>query len=241
MAVTVMTITRSNRSKPNTIKCPISNRTNRAFYRMARTKVEINAQLAENQQQVLRALSTTNPDTNKMLREAIFQELKAARNAIVNSIKFKEDPRGTAHAVRRYVAKKYLGGVVSILPTRHSPGPKTNYEPPRKPRTGQRGGNRMLRSQRTDDIMHYGPMDRDFILYYVDQGTNPRYAAGRNGKWGRSGGNRTFGKLQDEGEYFRGSIAPRNFFGKTGPQAMQHAVENLGRIIDEEWQKVINS
>ena len=205
---------------------------------MARTKIEINAQLAENHQQVLRALSTTNPDTNKMLREAIFQELKAARNTIVNSIKFKEDPRGTAHAVRRYVAKKYLGGVVSILPTRHSPGPKTSYEPPRKLRQGKRGGNRQLRSQRTDDIMHYGPMDRDFILYYVDQGTNPRYANGRNGKWTKSG-NKTFAKLQEDGDYFRGSISARNFFGRSGPQAMQRAVENLGRIIDEEWQKII--
>lgn len=208
---------------------------------MARTKVEINAQLAENQQQVLRALSTTNPDTNKMLREAIFQELKAARNAIVNSIKFKEDPRGTAHAVRRYVAKKYLGGVVSILPTRHATGPKNRYEPPRKVypgMKGHRGGNRRLRSQRTDDIMHYGPMDRDFILYYVDKGTNPRYANGRNGKWTKSG-NKTFAKLQAEGDYFRGSIAPRNFFSQSGPRAMQQAVENLGRIIDEEWQKII--
>ena len=92
----------------------------------------------------------------------------------------------------------------------------------------------MLRSQRTDDIMHYGPMDRDFILYYVDQGTNPRYAAGRNG-------NRTFAKLQAEGDNFRGSIAPRNFFSQSGPRAMQQAVENLGRIIDEEWHKIINS
>ena len=210
---------------------------------MARTKVEINAQLTKNQQQVLRALSTTNPDTNKMLREAIFQELKAARNAIVNSIKFKADPRGTAHAVRRYVAKKYLGGVVSILPTRHAPGPKNSYEPNRivyPGMKGHRGGNRRLRSQRTDDIMHYGPMDRDFILYYVDKGTNPRYANGRNGKWTKSG-NKTFGKLQSEGDYFRGSIAPRNFFGQSGPQAMQQAVDNLGRIIDEEWQKIINS
>ena len=194
----------------------------------------------ENQQQVLRALSTTNPETNKKLREAIFQELKGARNAIVNSIKFKEDPRGTAHAVRRYIAKKYLGGVVSILPSRHAAGPKNNYEPPRKVypgMKGKRGGNRRLRSQRTDDIMHYGPMDRDFILYYVDQGTMPRYANGRNLS-GRSN-RRALYKLQEEGEYYRGSISARNFFGRSGPQAMQRAVENLGRIIDEEWQKII--
>jgi hypothetical protein len=52
-------------------------------------------------------------------------------------------------------------------------------------------------------------------------------------------GNKTFGRLQEEGDYFRGSITPRNFFSKSGPQVMQQAVKNLGRIIDEEWQKII--
>ena len=196
----------------------------------------------ENQRQVLRALSMTNPETGKRLREAIFQELKAARDSIVNSIRFKEDPRGTAHAVRRYTAKKYLGGVVSILPTRHKAGSRNNYEPPRKVYPGMRGyrgGNRRLRSQRTDDIMHYGPMDRDFILYYVDKGTNPRYANGRNLS-GRSN-RRALYRLQAEGDYYRGSIAPRNFFASSGPSAMRKALENLEKIIDEEWKKVINS
>jgi hypothetical protein len=141
------------------------------------------------------------------------------------------------------VARKYLGGVVSILPTKHSPGAKNSYEPPRQVypgMKGKRGGNRRPRSQRTDDIMHYGPMDRDFILYYVDQGTNPRYANGRNGKWTRSG-NRTFAKLQADGDYYRGSIAPRNFFSNAGQRALQHAAERLGKIIDEEWNKIISS
>ena len=211
---------------------------------MARTRVEINQQLAENQQQILRALSVTSPETNKVLREAIFQELKAARNAIVNSIKFQNDPRGTAHAVRRYVAKKYLGGVVSILPTRHAPGPKTSYEPPRKVYPGMkgyRGGNRRLRSPRTDDIMHYGPMDRDFILYYVDQGTRPRYANGRNGSWDRRGNNKTFFELQAEGSYYRGSIASRNFFGQAGGREMQVAVERLQEIIETELNKLMGN
>ena len=163
---------------------------------MARTKLEINEQLAKNQQQVLRALSFSHPETSKMLHEAIFQELKAARNAIVNSIKFETDPRGTAHAVRRYVARKYLGGVVSILPTKHSPGPKNSYEPPRTVYPGMKG---------------------------------------------KRGGNRTFAKLQAEGDYYRGSIAPRNFFSNAGQRALQHAAERLGKIIDEEWNKIISS
>jgi hypothetical protein len=83
-------------------------------------------------------------------------------------------------------------------------------------------------------------MERDFVLYYVDKGTNPRYANGRNGKWTRSG-NRTFAKLQADGDYYRGSIAPRNFFSNAGQRALQHAAERLGKIIDEEWNKIISS
>lgn len=206
-------------------------------------KAEINSQLLERQQRALKACMTVDSEMNKRLRELIFQELKAARNTIVNSIKFKTDPRGTAHAVRRYTATKYLGGVVSILPTkRKAAGARNNYEPPRKVypgMKGHRGGNRRLRSQRTEDIMHYSPMERDFILYYVDKGTYPRYANGRNmsGKNNR----RALYKLQDEGDYYRGSIAPRNFFSQAGPPAMQQAVSNLGKMVDEEFEKLLST
>ena len=207
-------------------------------------QLEVDAQVLENQRLALQALSTQDPEMSKRMREAIFQELKAARNSIVEKIKFDNgDPRNTAHAVRRYIAKKYLGGVVSIVPTRHAPGPKNSYEPPRKVypgMKGHRGGNRMIRQKRTDDILHYGPMDRDFILYYVDKGTNPRYANGRNGKWGKTG-NRTFGRLQEQGDYFRGSIAPRNFFSRIGQQQLDAAAKNLGAMIDEEFNKMFKS
>ena len=204
--------------------------------------LEVNREAFDRQQQAIAALMTTDPEMQKNLRQTIYEELKAARDRVVNDIRFANgDPRGTAHAVRRYVAKKYLGGVVSILPTRHAPGPKTSYEPPRKLRQGQRGGNRRLRSQRTDDIMHYGPMDRDFILYYVDQGTRPRYANGRNGSWDRRGNNKTFFELQAEGSYYRGSIASRNFFGQAGGREMQVAVERLQEIIETELNKLMGN
>ena len=209
-------------------------------------QLEVDAQVLENQRIALQALSTTDPEMSKRMREAIFQELKRARNSIVEKIQFDNgDPRRTAHAVRRYIAKKYLGGVVSILPTKHTAsGNRNSYEPSRKVypgMKGHRGGNRRLRSQRTDDIMHYGPMDRDFILYYVDKGTNPRYANGRNGKWGKHGGNSTFGRLQDQGDYFRGSIAPSNFFSRIGNVELEIAAKNLGAMIDEEFNKMFKS
>ena len=201
--------------------------------------IDINNQILENQMHALQACMTVDSDINKRLRELIFQELKRVRNDIAGGLKFANgDPRGTRGAVKRYVASKYLGGVVSILDGKAS-GSKNSYEAPRKLRPGQRGGNRMLRSQRTDDILHYGPDERSFILRFVNSGTAPRYAAGRNvsGK----GNRRAFFKMQEEGDYYRGSIAPRNFMSRLGSPSMQRALENLSKMVDEEFDKLFKS
>lgn len=181
---------------------------------------------------------TVSSEMNKRLREFIFQELKRVRNDIAAGIKFENgDPRGTRGAVKRYIAKKYLGGVVSIMDGKASGSPNS-YEAPRKLRPGQRGGNRMLRSKRTDEMLHYGPDQRSFILRFLNSGTHPRYANGRNGKWSKSGNNKTFFKLQEQGDYYRGNIAPRNFMGKLGEPAMQQALTNLSKMVDEEFDKL---
>lgn len=195
--------------------------------------LEIDNQILANQQQALQACMTVDSEMGKRLRELIFQELKRIRNDIAGGLKFANgDPRGTRGAVKRYTAGKYLGGVVSILDGKSSGG-KNSYEAPRKLQPGQRGGNRMLRSQRTDDILHYGPDQRSFILRYINSGTRPRYANGRNGK--------DFFKLQEQGDYYRGSIAPRNFMERLGKPSMQIALENLSRMVDEEFDKLFKS
>lgn len=200
--------------------------------------LEVDTQMLENQRLALQACMTVDSELGKRLREHIFQELKRIRNDVSGGLKFANgDPRGTRGAVKRYMAGKYLGGVVSILDGKKS-GSKNSYEAPRKLRPGQRGGNRMLRSQRTDDMLHYGPDERGFILRFVNSGTNPRYANGRN----VSGRNmRNFFKLQEEGDYYRGSIAARNFMDRLGSPAMQKAVDNLSKMIDEEFNKLFIS
>ena len=201
-------------------------------------KAEVDYQLLENQRQVLQAAALTNSALAERLRQIVAAELKAARDSIVSSLRFKNgDPRGTAHSIRRSVYQKLLGGNISILDGRGGGGGNT-YEAPRTLRAGQRGGNRRLRSQRTQDILSYGPRDRQFILRFVNSGTHPRYANGRNGKWNKKGDNRTFFKLQSEGTGYRGSIAPRNFFASAGERAMQQAVQNLGQMIEQEFNKL---
>lgn len=203
--------------------------------------LEANTDILENQRAAIQACMTVNSVMNKRLREFIFQELKRVRNQIAAGIKFNNgDPRGTRGAVKRYVASKYLGGIVSIRDGNGKSSPN-NYEAPRKLRPGQRGGNRMLRSERTDEILHYGPGDRSFILRFVSAGTHPRYAKGSNGKWSKNGNNRTFFKLQEQGDNYRGSIAPRNFMERLGQPAMQQAIANLSKMVDEEFDKLFKS
>ena len=194
-------------------------------------------------QDAIEALLTTDPKMKEMLRSAIAAELKNARDRVVAHIKFKNgDPRGTAHAVKRYVASRYLGGVVSILDGKRKGG-RNSYEAPRKVypgQGGQRGGNRMLRSQRTDDILHLMPTERGFILRMVNNGTHPRYANGRNGTW-RNGNNKRFFMLQEEGTYYRDAIAPRNIFSDLAEQEMVTAANNLKNIIEEETNKLFGN
>ena len=158
-------------------------------------KAEVDFQLLENQRQVLQAAAVVNTELGERLRTIIANELKAARDRIVADIRFNNgDPRGTAHSIRRSVYQKLLGGNINILDGRGG-GSVNSYEAPRKVypgMTGYRGGNRRLRSQRTQDILSYGPVDRQFILRFVNSGTHPRYANGRNGKWNKQGNNRTF-------------------------------------------------
>lgn len=202
----------------------------------------VDTSVLENQMNVLQAAATMDSELGERLRAVIAAEMKAARNRIVSSIKFHNgDPRDTAQAVRRVVYKKILGGNINILNRHTASGTKSNYEAPRKVypgMKGHRGGNRRLRSQRTQDILDYGPLDRGFILRMVNSGTNPRYANGRNGKWGKRGGNQTFARLQEAGDYYRGSIAPRNFFGTSGEREMNAALSNLQKIIEQEFNKL---
>ena len=203
--------------------------------------LEFDNKVFENQMQVLQAAATMDGELGKRLRDAIFTELKGVRDRIVGDIKFANgDPRGTARAVKRYVARRYLGGVVSILNGK-GVGGTNSYVAPRKVypgMKGHRGGNRQLRSPRTQQILDYAPADRGFILRFVNSGTHPRYANGRNGKWDRRGNNSTLFKLQEEGDYYRGSISARNFFGSSAGRALQVAVDKLAALIDQEFNKL---
>lgn len=177
------------------------------------------------QQKVLEAALSTNPKTQKALQGLIRKALMEVRPQLVSAARaaMGSDPRGAAKGIRLSVYKKILGGNVNILNSRKAGAP-TSYEPPRKLRPHQRGGNRVPRGPRTDSIMHYGPHDRQWILRFINSGTTDRQAGTRGG---RLSGN-------------RGRIAPRNFFRGAGEQALVRATDNLANLIDTELEAILN-
>ena len=189
-------------------------------------ELDINDSVIVEQRKVLEAALSTNPKTQKALQKLIRQALKDVRPELVSAAKgaMGSDPRGAAQGIRTSVYKKILGGNVNILNMRRKAGAPTSYEPPRKLKPHQRGGNRVPRGQRTNTVMHYGPHDRQWILRFINSGTSERTAGTRGG---RLSGN-------------RGSIAARNFFGSAASSALTKAADNLAMLIDTELEAMLN-
>ena len=123
-----------------------------------------------------------------------------------------KDPRHAYKAVRMAVYRRLFGGQVNILQSRRH-GSMRLYEQPRKldQNPHQRGGNRIQRSRRTEDLMSYQGKDRGFVLRFLNQGT-----ADRNTRYGH-----------------RGAIGARQWFGSASQREMQQAAGDIDRMIDD--------
>lgn len=187
--------------------------------------VEFDDTIILEQQRVLEAALSTNPKTQKALQKLIRKALMEVRPELVSAARgaMGSDPRGAANGIRLSVYKKILGGNVNILNSRKA-GKPTTYEPPRKLKPHQRGGNRVPRGKRTDTVMHYGPHDRQWILRFINSGTSDRMAGSRGGRLSCN----------------RGSIAASNFFGRAGSSALTKAADNLATLIDTELEVMLN-
>ena len=188
---------------------------------------EFNDSVVLRQQEVLEAALSTNPKTQKALQKLINKALSEVRPEVVARIRnsLNTDPREAARSVRRITYRKILGGDLNIRNKKKKAGQPNSYEPLRKLQPHQRGGNRVPRSKRTNQVMHYGPSDRGWILRIVNSGTTERMAGTRNG---RLSGN-------------RGSIAARDFFRGAAEPALMRAVDNLAVMIDNELVKMLNT
>ena len=182
------------------------------------------------QRQELEKLMMSNPAMEKKMQGLIRKVLMEVRKHIGDAAKseMKSDPRQAYKAVKTAVYRQILGGSVSIL-NKKKPGVKfSDYEPVRTLRTGQRGGNRRARSERTRDLVKYAGSDRGFVLRFLNAGTQDRgvdftFMEGRK--------QTQTNKHPNTGN--RGRIMPRNFFGERSRREMENAAGNLQRLIDE--------
>jgi hypothetical protein len=193
--------------------------------------------LISNQEQNLRAAMSTDPKMRKVIQQHIREALFAARRDVMAAFPAESDPREARRAIRTSVYEKVLGGNINILTGKKAHG-TNNYEPQRKLTPGQRGGNRRKRSERTKQIMYYAPLDRGFILRFVNSGTKTRVIGFRN----TLKGNRTRYENRvyriNRGDKARtgnrGAIAPRNWFKQSAESALGTAAANIAEMIEIE-------
>jgi hypothetical protein len=197
--------------------------------------LEVNDAVIVEQKQVLEQALSTNPKTQKALQKLIRKVVMEARAKVMQRVPF-NDPREARKSIRTVVYKRILGANINIYNSHKAHG-RTYYEPPRKLRPGQRGGNRRTRSLRTDTVMHYGPYDRGFILRFQNDGTANRNITkltrveGTNKyRWSSLGG--TYGN--------RGSIKARHWFKGLSEEMLVAKADELANLIDTELENILN-
>ena len=170
------------------------------------------------QRRNMEELLMSNPQMEKKIQRIIRIVLTEAKKdmELVAQASMKSSPRQAYKAVKTSVYRRILGGNMSILDRKKTSG-TTNYEPPRKLRPGQRGGNRVPRGERTERALKYDPEQQAYVLRILNKGTDDRMAGTRGG---RLHGN-------------RGSIAPREFFSSNSRNIISKAAGKLDALIDE--------
>lgn len=200
--------------------------------------------LISNQADNLRAAMSTDPKMRQVIQQHIREALYEARREMMEAFPAENDPRGSRRAIRTAVYKKVLGGNINILTGRKGHGGSDGYEPPRKLVPGQRGGNRMKRSPRTAQIMGYPPLDRGFILRFVNSGTKTRVIGFRNTLKGNRGRYESIVSRIHSGDKARtgnrGAIAPRNWFMQAAESSMGTAAATIAELIEIEAAAIAN-
>lgn len=192
---------------------------------MVEVQAEVNEQKAQQIQKTLASLLVSNPETRNRLKKLIRNEIKnVAKNLRIDVRQvMQEDPRKAYRAINSTVYRRILGANVSILNPRKA-GARYMLVRDRKldQNPNQQGGNRVTRSERTNQVDSYFGRDRAFILRFLNSGTSDRMAGSRGG---RLSGN-------------RGSIAARNWFDRMALRQMDAAADNLGKLIEDEMAAV---
>ena len=186
------------------------------YYRMAKSiTIENNVHLDR--------IMMSNPEMEKKVQDIVRKVLLIARRSIVQAAKsdIKVDTRQAYRSVKHAVYSRILGGSVSIL-NKQSAGKRRPVPPvvhrlerETNSKGNHRGGNRMPRSSRTEDLLSYEGSDLSFVLRFLNAGTSTRNNGVRN----------------------TGAIGARGFFGRASHKALQDAAQQLTILIDQLIQK----
>lgn len=168
---------------------------------MAQVTIENNVKLER--------LLTSNPEMEKKVRKIVRQVLTVAQKSVQRTampLSSKEAYLG----VRKAVYKNVLGGNINIISGGKSAGKRAPIPPEsERKKTHDRGGNRIPRSKRTEDLLSYAGPDRSFILRFMNDGTTTRTSRYGN----------------------RGAIAARNWFGPAATQALEQSAQMFDELI----------
>lgn len=172
---------------------------------------------------------TDNPVMVKALRKAIARVMRKAASGTQKSIGaiLPHDPRQAHKAVKNAVYKKILGGNLSILDKKKASNNRARLARTRKLDSNphQRGGNRVTRSARTEQLDTYFGSDRAFVLRFLNSGADRTSPSSQ-----RRRGNRAIGN--------RGTITPANFFEELANNNLEKAVDELEELIYTELKKM---
>lgn len=191
------------------------------------------------QKKELDRMLMSNPAMEKKVHGLIRKVLSAVKKNLGQAAKekMKSDPRHAYKAIRTAVYKRILGGNVNILNKRRASSSGGSYTPTRTLKSGQRGGNRRARSERSYKLESYEGSDRGFVLRFLNAGTADRFvnflpdSRREHVHRGSQGGNmKKYGRTINTGR--RGRITPRNWFGNKSQKEMETAAQNLSQFID---------
>lgn len=158
-------------------------------------------------------LEITDKEMNRKVNKILRKVLGKAKRAVSSEARavIEHDPRAAYKAVKMAIYKRMTGGSISILQSRKASSNRVHVERS-STRTSSRGGNRLPRSQRTEQIDSYYGADRGFILRFLNAGTSQRTTR--------------FGN--------RGSISAHNWFGPVSKQQVELAADEFAQLIDTE-------
>lgn len=140
----------------------------------------ITVEAGDNLQQLL----LSNKGMEEKVQRIVRKVLESSRDTLRARSRFVSS-KAAYLAIRKSVYKKILGGNLNIAPSQFRAKHKAQVPPvyhrleyELNSKGNHRGGNRMPRSRRTEDLLSYWGTDRGFILRFLNAGTPNRSTNG---------------------------------------------------------------